>query len=273
VDLEFFGVFDRAMVAGRAFHMGDRGAAARTAIVNEAFARKFSRETGGGSPLGARLRYAAAEPWLEIVGVVRDLGLDPDDSGHERPYVFHASSAGSLAQAVMNVRVRGNAGALAARLPFLAAGIDARLLVHEAKPLEQWIGERDQGFVVTVAAQAAVTGLVLFLSALSIFSLVSVSVSRRTREIGLRAALGANPRQVLGGVLARALVLMGGGAAAGGALLLVFVAQGGPGEDVVLYAGYFGVTSAIMLAAGVIACIGPARRALRISPADALREA
>ena len=58
--------------------------------------------------------------------------------------------------------------------------------------------------IVTVGAQVAVTALVLFLSALGIFSLVSISVSRRTREIGLRAALGANPRQVLAGILSRA---------------------------------------------------------------------
>lgn len=275
VDLHFFDVFNRRMAAGRAFHAGDRSPSARAVIVNEAFVRAFSRETGSGSPLGARLRYsgAAAEPWWEIVGVVRDLGLDPDDSGHERAYVFHAASPGTLAPVVVNVRARGSSGTLAARLPFLAANVDARLIVHESRPLEEWIRERDTGFVTTVAAQAAVTGLVLFLSALSIFSLVSVSVSRRTREIGLRAALGANPRQVLGGILSRALVLMGSGVTAGGALLLVFVAKSGPGEDVALYAGYFGVTSAIMLAAGVLACIGPAKRALRIHPADALREA
>ena len=79
-------------------------------------------------------------------------------------------------------------------------------------------------------ALAGVTALVLFLSALGIFSLMSVSVSRRTREIGLRAALGANPRHVLAGILSRAVVLMGSGITAGGALLLLFVAlaQGRP---------------------------------------------
>ena len=88
------------------------------------------------------------------------------------------------------------------------------------------------------------TSLVLFLSAMGIFSLVSVSVSRRTREIGLRAALGANPRHVLAGILSRAMVLMGSGITAGGALLLLFVAQGGPtgrpAEDVALFAVWLG---------------------------------
>ena len=127
-------------------------------------------------------------------------------------------------------------------------------------------------------ALAAVTLLVLFLSALGIFSLVSVSVSRRTREIGVRAALGAQQRHVLAGILSRALVLMGAGIMAGGALLLWGVSlglgpSGRPAEDVVLFAGYLGATSAVMLAACLLACVGPATRALRINPTEALREA
>jgi putative ABC transport system permease protein len=277
----FFEAFDRPIVAGRAFHGGDQGPNARTVIVNKAFARAFSRDAGSGSPIGARLRYSAsfgrsdasaAEPWFEIVGVVRDLGLDPDDLGNERPYVFHAASAGTLSPLVMSVRARGNAATLAARLPVIAANVDARLLVQDAWPMDEWIRRRDMSLIVTVAAQAAVTPLVLFLSALSIFSLVSVSMSRRTHEIGLRAALGASPRCVLAEILSRAImVLMGSGITVGGVRLLLFVAENGPTEEVALYAGYLGVTSAVMLAACLLAA--PATRALRINPTDALREA
>ena len=178
----------------------------------------------------------------------------------------------------MSVRVRGNPAPLAARLPVIAADVDARLSVRDAQPLDAWIRQRDDGLTMQAGALAAVTLLVLFLSALGIFSLVSVSVSRRTREIGLRAALGAHPRHVLAGILSRAVVLMGSGITAGGALLLLSVAlgqgpSGRPAEDVALFAGYLGVTSAVMLAACLLACIGPARRALRINPTDALREA
>jgi putative ABC transport system permease protein len=105
---------------------------------------------------------------------------------------------------------------------------------------------------------------------------VSVSVSRRTREIGLRAALCANPRQVLAGVLSHAALPMGSGIAAGGVLLLLSVAlgqgpSGRPVDDVVLFAGHLGATSAVMLTACRLACIGPAGRAFRINPTDALR--
>jgi putative ABC transport system permease protein len=293
----FFEAFDRPIVAGRAFRGGDWTPTARTVIVNEAFAREFSRNAGGGSPIGFRLRYrassarpdaSAAEPSaaaeasadrsFEIVGVVRDLGLDPDDEGNELPYVFHAASAGTVSSLVLSVRMRGNPATLAARLPVIAATVDARLLVQEAQPLDEWVRQRDMGLIVTVGAQLAVTALVLFLSALGIFSLVSISVSRRTREIGLRAALGANTRHLLAGILSRAVALMGSGITAGGALLLLSVALGAgpsgrPAEDVPLFAAYLGMTSAVMLAACLLACIGPAGRALRINPTDALREA
>ena len=275
----FFEAFDRPIVAGRAFHGGDRSPAARTVIVNEAFAREFVRDTGTASPVGARVQYSASsarpgasatEPWFEIVGVVRDFGLDPDDDGDERPFVFHAASAGTASPLVMSVRVRSNPAALVARLPVIAADVDARIFVQEARPLEDWVRRRDMTLNVTVGAQAAVNLLVLFLSALGIFSLMSVNVSRRTREIGLRAALGANSRHVLAGILSRGMVLMGSGLTAGGALLLWVVAL--MDYDIAPYAARLGLTSVVMLAACLLACIGPARRALRINPIDALRE-
>ena len=197
----FFEALDRPIVAGRGFHGGDRSPRTRTVIVNEAFAHEFSRDARSGSPLGARLRYPAssprpdapaAEPWFEIVGVVRDVGLNPDDWGDERPYVFHAAAAGTLSPLVTTVRVRGDPTTLAARLPVIAADVDAGLFVQDARPLSAWIRQRDVSLTMQVGALAGVTSLVLFLSALGIFSLVSVSVSRRTSEIGLRAALGAN---------------------------------------------------------------------------------
>jgi putative ABC transport system permease protein len=172
----------------------------------------------------------------------------------------------------------GNPGTLAAHLPIIAAAVDARLLVQDSQPMEEWVRQRNEHLIVMVGAQLAVTVLALFLSALGIFSLVSISVSRRTREIGLRAALGATPRQVLARILSRALTLMGSGIAAGGAVLMWSLALGAgpsgrPGEDVPPFAGYLGMTAAVMLAACLLASIGPARRALRINPTDALREA
>jgi len=284
----YFEVLARSIVTGRAFTSGDWSPSVRTVLVNQAFARAFSRETGSGSPIGARLRYpvdvARGRPldpsvdWFEIVGVVRDVGLDPDDSGDEQPFVFRTASAGTASPLVMIVRERSSPATLAARLPVIAAAVDASLLVRDAQPLDVVISQRDDGLTTQAIALAAVTVLVLFLSALGIFSLVSVGVSRRTREIGLRTALGAHPRHVLAGILSHAVVLMGSGITAGGAFLLFAVAIGlGPSgrraEDVTRFTGYLGVTAVVMLAACLLACIGPATRALRINPTEALRDA
>jgi putative ABC transport system permease protein len=289
----FFEAFDRPIVAGRGFHGGDFSPVARTVIVNETFVRGLAQR-GIASPLGARLRYSsesgvsAAEPSAaaeasadkpyEIVGVVRDLGLDPGEQGDEAAYVFHAASAATVSPLVMSVRLRGNPATLAARLPTIAADVDAGLSVQEARPLGEWIWQRDFWMVTPVAALAGVSALVLFLSAMGLFSLMSVSVSRRTREIGVRVALGANARHVLAGIVAQAMVLMGSGVTAGGGLVLLVVALGGgptgrPADDVVLFAAWIAVTSAVMLGAGLLACVEPARRALRINPIDALRDA
>ena len=150
----FFEAFDRPIVAGRGFHGGDFSPAARTVIVNEAFVRGFRRSGGSGSPIGARLRYSsdrvrreldasADGPWFEIVGVVRDLGLDPDDEGDEGAYVFHAASAGTVSPLVMSVRVRGNPATLAARLPVIAA--DCRCRIVSSRTRGRWTNGSGSG--------------------------------------------------------------------------------------------------------------------------------
>jgi putative ABC transport system permease protein len=172
-----------------------------------------------------------------------------------------------MAPLVMSARMRGNPAPLVARLPLMAADIDAGLHVQEARPLDDWIRQETRQEFGVVAALAGVTGLVLFLSALGIYSLISVSVSRRTREIGLRAALGANPRHVLAGILSRALVVLGSGLTVGGGVLLVFQE-----DNLAAFVVWLAVTAVVMLTAALLASIVPARRALRINPTEALRQ-
>jgi predicted permease len=277
----FLELYERQVVAGRAFDAGDWTEKARTLVVNEAFARAYARETGQRSPIGARLRYpqdTARSTTYDIVGVIRDFGLHPDDSGDEQPAVFEPAAPGTVVPLVLNVRLRGNPATVAARLPRIAADLDSRVIVQDAQPMAASIWQGDDGLMVQAGALAGVTLLVLFLSALGIFSLMSVTVSRRTREIGLRAALGASARQVLTGILSRAALLIVGGSIAGGAFVLWAVAIGGgpsgrPEDDVPLFAGYLAATSMVMLAAGLLAAFAPARRALRINPSEALRDA
>jgi len=222
------------------------------------------------------VRYATAdpkapEPWLEIVGMVRDIGMTPTDLG-EAPYVFRAVSPATARPLVMGVRVAGDPAAVAPRLRAIAARVDPDLRLEEVRALDQLVWRVDVPQMVAAGAVAGVVCLGLFLSAAGIFSLMSVSVARRTREIGLRSALGAGRARLLAGVFSRALVLVGSGVAAGNLVLLLFVTLS---EEVTLSDvwGALLTTSVVMLTVGLLACIEPARRALRINPTDALKEA
>jgi putative ABC transport system permease protein len=269
----YFDAFDAAIVAGRDFNDGDRASGSQTVLVNEAFVRRYM---DGSSPVGRRVRYTSAdpsapEPWLEIVGVVSDIGMTPTDLG-EAPYLFRAATPASAFPLVMGIQVSGDPAALAPRLRVIATDLDPGLRLEEIRVLEDLVWRVDVPTVVGAGAITAVVTLGLFLSAAGIFSLMSVSVARRTREIGLRAALGAGPHRLLAGIFSRALVLVGSGIAAGNLLLLFFIALEPEADLADVWMALVG-TSAIMLAVGLLACIEPARRALRIQPTDALKEA
>jgi len=269
----YFDAFEKPIVAGRDFHDDDRAAGARTVLVNEAFARRY---TDGASPVGRRVRFAGSdpakpEPWLEIVGMVRDMGMTPTDLG-EAPYMYRAVSPATASPLVMGVRMAGDPAALAPRVRDIAISLDPALRLDEVRLLDEHARRVDVPNLIVAGAIAAVVSLGLFLSSAGIFSLMSVSVARRTREIGLRAALGASPARLLVGLFSRALVLIGSGIAAGNLVLLLFVTLG-TDVDLADVADALLITSAVMLTVGLLACVEPARRALRINPTEALKEA
>ena len=125
--------------------------------------------------------------------------------------------------------------------------------------------------MIAAGAIAGIVSLGLFLSAAGIFSLMSVSVGRRTREIGLRAALGAGSRRLLASILSHAALLIGSGILVGNLVLLVLVVL--VDASVWDVAPALMLTSGVMLTVGLLACLQPAMRALRIAPTDALKEA
>jgi putative ABC transport system permease protein len=268
----YFETFDRPMLSGRDFHRRDSAPGARSVLVNEAFARRY---TGGGSPVGRRVRYAESdpakpEPWFEIVGMVRDIGMTPTDLG-EAPYVFHAASPATASPLVMGVRLAGDPSALARRVREIAAAVDPGIRLRTVQPLDEVVWSYDARLLAISGAIAGIVSLGMFLSAAGIFSLMSVSVARRTREIGLRVALGASRRRVLADILSRALVLIGSGIAAGSAVLMLLLAVAG--EDVSLLVRELLITSPVIVTVGLLGCVAPARRALRINPTEALKEA
>jgi hypothetical protein len=268
----FFAAFDIPIVAGRNLHDGDRAAGATTVLVNEAFARRY---TNGASPVGRRVRFAAddparPQPWFEIVGMVRDIGMTPTDLG-EAPYIFRGVTPSKASPLVMGVRVAGDPEGLIPKLRTLALELDVALRLDEMRSLDDIAWREEIPGMVAAGGIATAVVLGLFLSAAGIFSLMSVSVSRRTREIGLRAALGATQSRLLGGVFSRALVLVGSGILAGNAVILLIVSLSAEIDFAEIW-GALLTTSSVMLTVGLLACVEPARRALRIHPTDALKE-
>jgi hypothetical protein len=269
----YFEAFEKPIVAGRGFNGADRTSEARTAIVNEAFAR--SRFMDGKSPIGRRVRFPAGndaqpQPWFEVIGIVRDMGMTPTDRG-EAPYVFLTSPSGA-GLGVMGVRVAGEPAQLVPRVRAIAAEVEPGLRLDDVRPLDEKAWRQDIGAMLAAAALAGAVALTLFLSSAGIFSLMSVSVARRTREIGLRTALGESRARVLRGIVSRAALLVGSGIVAGNFLLFLLMLS----EERVPW-GFVTrgllLTSVVMMTAGIVACAEPARRALRINPIDALKQA
>jgi putative ABC transport system permease protein len=254
--------FGASIVAGRGLQAADAGAANQPVVVNEMFMRQV-----GTNPVGARVRtiqrgpVLETGPWHEIVGVITD--MDPGETDG-------AASAADLDPLVVTVRVGGDPSPLAPRVAVLARGIDAGLQLRDIATLDEVVAQQQESKAFgTVVFGSILFGAVVF-SAAGLYALMAVAVARRTREIGIRIALGANSRHVLGSVFARAGRQLGGGIIAGNSLILLLAWRTESLTADLLVSSV--ITSVIMAAVGVLACAAPARRALRIQPTEALRQ-
>jgi putative ABC transport system permease protein len=263
--------FGADVVSGRPLHSGDAEAPNRPVLVNEAFMREL-----GANPVGARVRTLPRRgepetgPWHEIVGVTADLGMDPTDLG-EAEYMYRAVSVAELDPVVVAVRVAGDAARLTPRVATLARQVDPGLQLRDLATLEDVVAQRQTPMVVATAVFGMVLLTALVFSTAGLYALMAVAVARRTREIGIRMALGANPRHVLRTVFARAGRQLGGGIIAGNTIILLVAWRAGGGVSLTLILA-LAIVSVIMAAVGVLACTGPARRALRVEPTEAFRQ-
>ena len=263
--------FGARIVAGRGLQAADAGTPNRPVVVNEAFMRVVGR-----NPVGARVRTVQRGsereqgPWHEIVGVVTDLGmLFPADWG-EAAYIYRAASAAELDPVAVVVRVAGDAAPLAPRLTALARQVDAGLHLRDIVTLDDIVAQEQTRMMGGNVIFGSVLLVALVFCAAGLYALMAVAVARRTREIGIRLALGANPRHVLGSVFARAGRQLGGGIIAGNSLILLLAWRADSLTVELLVSSV--ITSVIMAAVGVLACAAPARRALRVQPTEALRQ-
>jgi hypothetical protein len=257
-------------VTGRGLQAADAGAPNRPVVVNEAFMRVV-----GTNPVGARVRTLPRGserepgPWHEIVGVIADSGVFPSD-GVGVTSIYRAASPAELDPVIVVVRVAGHAAPLAPRVAALARQVDAGLQLRDILTLEEIVAqEQNSNFLGSVVVRG-ILPVAVALSAAGLYALMAVAVQRRTREIGIRIALGANPRRVLSSVFARAARQLGGGIIAGNSIILLLAWRADSLTVDLLVSSV--ITSVIMAAVGMLACAAPARRALRIQPTEALRQ-
>ena len=268
----FFATLSIPVRSGRLFESGDRVGTLPVAVVNERFARQFF---GAESPLGHRIRYGQAdskEAWLTIVGVVPDVfGGDPQNP--RPPIVFRPFEQAHSNFNYISARTATNPMGLTELVRTEAWHLNPDIPLYWVMSLDNAIAA-PLWFVRVFGSMFMIFGFVaLFLAAVGLYAVMSFSVSRRVREVGIRMALGANARDVIRMIFGQGLLQVGVGLGAGLALalaissllgLILFDVQ--PRDPAV-----FGGVTALLLAAGALACLIPARRATRVDPLTALR--
>lgn len=267
----YFAAMRIPLVAGRDFSDRDEPGAPDAAIVNETFVRRFF---GGGSAIGRTFTAWGARQ-LQIVGVVRDsrihqLNEDPLPFFYVPLEQFYHKAMGVAALA----RVRPGSRLQCSDLRQAAAAYDSGVRVFAAVPLEEFTAASRFVYKVGAAFLGFIAPLCLALAALGLYGVVSYLTGQRTREIGVRMALGATPGDVRRAVLASGVPMVLGGLAVGLALALAAgrlaagVLYGVSGWDPASLAG-----AAVLIAATALGAAWlPAWRAARLDPLTALRQ-
>jgi putative ABC transport system permease protein len=285
VATNFFEAYDVPVIMGRAFMSSDATAAdtVRGVLVNRSFVDLI---LSGANPLGMRVRYVGRSReanerdvvlnrWYEIVGVVPDFPTLQTADTERESKVYHAAAFGDIYPIELAVRMHGaDPMAFAPSFREISAAADPNLQLRDVATAEIVL-KREQGLMRLIGLTVIVVLLsVVGLTAAGMYALMSFTVSRRRREIGIRAALGAERNRLLIGIFARALGQLGAGAAAGLLGAIAFDQIIDEGDQILQGQGALLVPIVIVtiMVVGVLAAIGPARRGLKIQPIEALRE-
>jgi hypothetical protein len=288
VDLDFFDVFPMPIVAGRGFVPHDTGAGTNTVVVNHLF---VDRILGGRNAVGRRIRYRVEDsqtnepgPWFEIIGVVRDLAPTPEApmslDNHARPLVYHTLGSNRTQSYPLFLATHVRSGDPTAVLPTLrriAAEISPGLRLTDVQRPGQETSSDVRGWNGIANFILLVSAIALVLSLAGIYAITSFTVSRRTREIAVRVALGAKVSHVVTNVFRGPFVQVAMGVAVGclamGALVVVTNRDSDVGVGTMTgHAALLLVYGATMMGVCALACIGPLLRVFRVEPTDVLRD-
>jgi predicted permease len=273
VSTRYFETMGMTLIAGRFFNSTDTERSTRVAVINESLARRLSSK---GSALGARFSLGApfAPPGLEVIGIVRD-ARHGSLRESPRPMAFLPASQNTDVLESLAIHTEpGRERTIAAEMRQLIAQVDPKVPLVSVRTIDEQINRvlRHEHGLARLAG--AFGGVAIALAAVGLFGLLSYNVARRTREIGIRIALGASRPRLIGMVLGEAMILVVIGAAIG------LVA--GPWSARLIAAQLYAITpndpvtiaiaAALLITVGAIAGYIPARRASMVEAMMALRE-
>ena len=284
-DAKYFQVLGAPVVAGRGFHSGDLGMSSRTIIVDQGFVDLVLR---GRTAVGRRVRIGDGGggpdslSWFEIVGVVKELGMQSVSDRYRVAGMYLPMGRNVLSSVSMVVHTDGEPMAIVPRIRTLANGVDPNLRLNEFVRMDHVIDGQLWFIRTWVKLTAFLTAIALLLSLAGIYAVLAFTVARRTREIGVRVALGASPRKVVAAIFRKPLtqvaigVVLGAIIVGAGTYLSMNSAppgrmvDGRTGLSIAQVAALMG-HAALMMGVCMLACIVPTRRALNVEPTEALR--
>jgi predicted permease len=263
------------VVAGRGFARSDSAESLPVALVSEAAARRY---WPGRNPIGERIRLSVGWPedegWAEIVGMVGDTNFGADLRAAARPTVYLALPQFSYRANYLVAAVAGSPDAAISAMRVMLRDLDPQLPLWDPVPISRHVAAATGAERFSLALLGIFGLLATTLAAVGIYGVIAYSVAGRTREIGLRMALGARPQSVLGLVFRQGFTIVGAGLIVGALVALA--------STRVLRAQLYEVRhddpatllAVLAILAGVAAAAIwlPARRAARVTPLEALRQ-
>jgi putative ABC transport system permease protein len=284
VSSDYFEVMGIGLASGRGFTIDDRAAGLRVAVINEAMARMYWPDE---NPVGRRvaldfetLRFFRDRPperdidagMREIVGVVKDI-RSSSLQAQPVPEMYTPSNQRPVTDMTLVVRTGGDPLALAAPVRDLIRSIDPTQPVGHIETVSNLVASSIAQPRANSALLTAFAVVALLLAMIGVFGLLAYDVAQRTPELGIRLALGGQPRDLQALVLRSGMMLVGAGLLIGtpgaivaGTLLSGVLFEVSP-SDPVTFIG----SAAVLAGVAIIACAVPARRATRIDPMTALR--
>jgi putative ABC transport system permease protein len=270
----YFDTFQTPVVRGREFTPADVAASQPVAIVNESFARTHFPNV---DPIGRQMKRIrpTPEPWLTIVGVVPDLLMEGIGNNNASPVGYYIPIAQSDVANGVRIAVRtqgGDPSAVASLLRSAVASLDPNLAIYQIDAMRTVIDRQTWFYTVFGTFFMAFGICALFLAAAGLYGVMSFAVTQRTREMGVRSALGAQGTQLIGLVMRTSIAQLAIGLSLGLGLALLASGALQPvlyhvnPRDRVVFAGVV----ATLAAASLIASFLPARRVSKIDPVLAL---